>query len=43
VTSLSASLQHKTQVATDYVGQTASNQKLSGIVYVKLYSPKIIT
>jgi len=36
VTSLAASLQHKTQVATDHVGQTTLNQKLSCIVYAKL-------
>jgi len=36
VTSLSASLQHKTRVTKDHVGEIASNRKLLHIIYAKL-------
>jgi hypothetical protein len=36
VTSLSASLQHKTRVTKDHAGEIASNRKLLHIIYAKL-------
>jgi hypothetical protein len=37
VTSLSASLQHKTRATKNHVGEIASNQILLHIIYAKLY------